>query len=135
MPSIDQLYDPDANGHYTPMSFVNTQEYKKYIWMKSLSAQKGYTQPTNRYAPYVATNAISIQDDAVVPSQLTLNHADFFINKQSKTDIRVLFKNGTDLPATNRPYLLITSDVIDGTPYDYDPVQVSCTIRMTYVDN
>jgi len=49
VPAISNLYDTDANGHYTPMSMVQTQEYKKYVWLKSHDHKKGYTQPTNRY--------------------------------------------------------------------------------------
>lgn len=138
VPSIDQLYDQDSNGHYTPMSFVNTQEYKKYTWIKGLTASKSHTQPQNRFNSYAPNTAITTQDDVVPPSTLTLNHADYFMNKQTKCSIRVLFKNGTDEPATNRPYLLLTSDVIEGSLVagnHYDPVQVTCTIRMTYVDN
>ncbi len=51
IPDITQLMDKDANGHYTPLSFINTQEYKKFVWMKSLDTRCGYTQPTNRYPP------------------------------------------------------------------------------------
>lgn len=137
VPSIDQLYDPDANGQYTPMSFVNTQEYKKYTWIKALTAQKSHLQPTNRYISYAPNTAIGTQDDVINPSTLTLNHADYFVNRQTKTSIRVLFKNGTDQPATNRPYLLLTSDVIGAAPagQPYDPISISCSIRLTYVDN
>ena len=32
VPTISDLYDLDANGHYSPMSMVNTQQYQKYYW-------------------------------------------------------------------------------------------------------
>ena len=49
IPDITKLLEPDANGHYTDLSFTNGQEYKKYHWTKSLDASQSYTQPTNRF--------------------------------------------------------------------------------------
>uniref|UniRef100_UPI004047FD54 hypothetical protein n=1 Tax=Polynucleobacter sp. TaxID=2029855 RepID=UPI004047FD54 len=56
VPVISQLMDADSNGHYTDLSFINTQEYKKFLWIKKLDTRQGYTQPTNRY-PASAGNA------------------------------------------------------------------------------
>ena len=47
----------------------------------------------------------------------------------------MMFENGSDTVVTMmKPYLLIMSDSVDAT-IDYDPVQITGTIRMTYVDN
>ena len=48
-PTIDELYDLDANGHYTRNSFVNTQNWKKYTWIKSLNSFKSHSDKVNRY--------------------------------------------------------------------------------------
>lgn len=143
VPVITNLLDPDANGHYTPMSFTNTQEYKKFLWIKALDKTKSYTQPTNRY-PLTDTNGYTnnpVQDPATATDVLVttpaiewLNKAPFFVNAMSKVSVRVSFTNGTDDVAQYKPYLLLTSDVIDST-VDYDPISVSANIRMTYVDN
>jgi len=141
VPDITKLYDLDANGHYTPMSFVNTQEYSKYVWIKSLDHKKGYTQPTSRYPlsrfdaktddPANQNNEITVTD----PASTSLNIATFYSNKQTKLSIHMMFQNGSDTVVEQMvPYLLLRSDVIDAT-IDYDPIAVSGTIRMTYVDN
>lgn len=140
VPTIDKLYELDANGHYTPMSMVNTQEYKKYSWIKQLDHKKGYTQPTNRFRPagpggstLTPDNITTIEVD--VPASQSLNYATFYSNKSAKTSIRMFFQNGSDTVVEQMvPYLLIRSDVIDST-IDYDPVAVSGIVRMTYVDN
>lgn len=142
VPTIDELYEQDANGHYTPMSMTNTQEYKKFLWIKSQDHRKGYTQPTNRYPAsnsdalvanpaYNATGNVN----ASAVSNVKLNSAQFYSNKQSKVSIKMMFKNGTEEVEMMKPYLLLRSDVIDASPNDYDPIAVSGIIRMTYVDN
>lgn len=141
VPTIDQLYELDANGHYTPMSMANTQEWNKYKWIKSLDHKKSYVQPTNRYPasrgdgntqdPANASASINVQD----PATVALNNAQFYSNKSTKLSIRVSFQNGSDTEVTQyKPYLLLRSDVIDAAT-DYDPIAVSGIIRMTYVDN
>ena len=47
----------------------------------------------------------------------------------------MFFDNGADTTTQMKPYLLLRSDVIEASPDNYDPVLVSGTIRMTYVDN
>lgn len=144
VPTIDKLYDLDANGHYTPMSFSNTQEFSKYQWIKQLTHQKGYTQPTNRYPLSNGTALTKTPQDAgsgniTVSSDLgtALNNATFYSNKQSKVSIKMMFQNGSDtIIEQMKPYLLLRSDVIEhATAGDYDPVVVSGQIRLTYVDN
>jgi len=145
IPSIDELYLPDANGHITPMSFTNVQEYKKFLWLKGLKSQKSYTQPTNRY-PLSNLNADTLDPthgatwniDVETPSATHLNHATFYVNKQATTNIRVFFQNGSEVDvAQMKPYLVLRSDVIEGaTPEtDYDPIGITGQIRFTYVDN
>lgn len=145
VPVIAQLYNEDANGHYTPMSMVNTQEYKKFVWMTSLNHKKSHLQPTNRYP---LSNKTAYTEDPkhdpdgniavdTVPTGVTvLNNAFYYSNKSTKCSIRVMFKNLTDNVEQMKPYLLLRSDVITDSGGDkYDPVAISGTIRMTYVDN
>lgn len=142
IPTIDELYELDANGHYTPMSMTNTQEYGKFLWIKSHDHKKGYTQPTNRYPAtnsggdvanpaYNTTGNVSA--DAVATQ--ALNNALFYSNKKSTESIRVMFKNLSNDVEMMKPYLVLRSDVIDASPNDYDPITVTGIIRMTYVDN
>ncbi|WP_445769538.1 MULTISPECIES: hypothetical protein [Gammaproteobacteria] len=142
VPSIDQLYELDSNNAYTPLSMSNTQEYGKFLWIKSHDHQKGYTQPTNRYPesnsggrtadPRPGQTPDNIQVDA--PATQSLNKAIFYSNKKSTESIKVLFKNLSNDVEQMKPYLLLRSDVIDAN-IDYDPIAVTGIIRMTYVDN
>lgn len=142
VPVIANLLDADSNGHYTDLSFTNTQEYKKFLWLKRLDTRQGYTQPTNRY-PASAGNAETANPeygatgDIAVDSYIgtALNIASFFKRTEAKTSIRMMFTNGTDNVAQMKPYLVLTSDVIEAAGDDYDYVTVSANIRMTYVDN
>lgn len=142
VPVISNLLDADANGHYTDQSFINTQEYKKFLWLKALDTRQSYTQPTNRY-PGSRTDA-KVYDTAVpgaseiidnVSIGDSLNIANFFKRAETKCSIRTMFANGTDDVEQMKPYLLLTSDIIEANPTDYDEVDVSAVIRMTYVDN
>lgn len=148
VPIISQLYNQDANGHYTPMSMVNTQEYKKFVWLKSLNHKKSHLQPTNRfnggavgssngtlYIPNSSGDLTSTAIDVVNPATQSLNDAFYYSNKQTKCGIRVFFKNLTDECEQMKPYLLLRSDVIESGGEKYDPVSITGTIRMTYVDN
>ena len=142
VPVIAQLYNEDANGHYTPMSMVNTQEYKKFIWMKSLNHKKSHLQPTNRFplsnADGQTESPISTSSGNmdVTNPQDKLNYAFMYSNKQSKCSIRVMFKNLTDECEQMKPYLLLRADtIVDNNDKKYDPVSITGTIRITYVDN
>jgi hypothetical protein len=143
VPTIDQLYELDANGHYTPMSMTNSQEYGKFLWIKKHDHRKGYTQPTNRYPASNSSGKTADPrldpdlDNVIVttPASQALNNAQFYSNKQSAENIRISFKNLSNDVEQMKPYLLLRSDVIDATPIDYDPIAVSGIIRMTYVDN
>ncbi len=142
VPTIDELYELDSNGHYTPMSMANTQEFTKFTWIKSQDHRKSHLQPTSRYPlsnsggrtadprPNQTPDNIEVED----PADQSLNNAQYYSNKMSKVSIRMMFKNGTEEVEQMKPYLLLRSDVIDAT-IDYDPVTVSGIIRMTYVDN
>lgn len=145
VPVISELLAADSNGHYTDLSFTNTQEYKKFLWLKSLDTRKGYTQPTNRFPPSNGAGDTRIpsssSDPDPVPIQVEnigdqeLNIASFFARAETKSSIRMMFANGTDTVEQMKPYLVLTSDVIEATGDDYDFVTVSASIRMTYVDN
>lgn len=139
-PTIDELYEVDANGHYTPMSMTNTQEYSKFAWIKSHDHKKSHLQPTNRFPASSAAGTTADPtgsgptQNVAAPASVSLNKAPYYSNKMSKVNIRIMFKNGTDEVETMKPYLLLRSDVIDAA-IDYDPVAVTGIIRMTYVDN
>lgn len=144
VPVIANLYDTDANGHYTPMSMVNTQEYKKYVWLKSHDHKKGYTQPTNRFPPTGTNGTMSTHPgtvynediNATTPANQSLNDAPFYSNRMAKCSIRVMFENNSDTNVEQmKPYLVLRSDAIESGGNVYDPCQISGIIRMTYVDN
>lgn len=139
IPTIDELYEQDANGHYTPMSMTNSQEYNKFIWLKSHDHKKGYTQPTNRYNASTDSGQTRLSSsdgyqDVRTPTTVSLNKAVFYSNKKSQESIRVSFKNLSNDVEQMKPYLILRSDVIDAS-IDYDPIAVTGIIRMTYVDN
>lgn len=152
VPVISNLLHQDANGHYTDLSFVNGQEYKKYLWIKALDMRHGYTQPTNRYPPSNTggttanpnsdgnggigggSGSGTIDVDSVASK--ALNVASFFKRLETKCSIKMMFANGTDTVEQMQPYLVLTSDVIENNAGDdYDFITVSGQIRMTYVDN
>lgn len=144
VPAISNLYDTDANGHYTPMSMVQTQEYKKYVWLKTHDHKKGYTQPTNRYpltgsngTVYTHPGTVYNEDiTATTPANQSLNDAPFYSNRMGKCSIRVFFENGSDTNVEQmKPYLVLRSDAIESGSNVYDPCQITGIIRMTYVDN
>lgn len=143
IPTIDELYELDSNGHYTPMSMTNSQEYGKFLWIKGHDHRKGYTQTTNRYPlsnsggrtadprPNQTPDNIEVDE----PATQSLNNAQFYSNKKSTESIRISFKNLSNDVEQMKPYMLLRSDVIDASPTDYDPIVVSGIIRLTYVDN
>lgn len=144
VPAISNLYDTDANGHYTPMSMVQTQEYKKYVWLKTHDHKKGYTQPTNRFPPSYKDGSVAdprvnptANMDVKDPSNVTpINDASFYSNRMGKCSIRVFFENGSDTNVEQmKPYLVLRSDAIESGGNVYDPCQITGIIRMTYVDN
>jgi len=129
VPDITDLYEPDANGHYTRNSFTQSQNWKKYAWIKPLNSFKSHTHnlarmDTDQTATVRAT-----------PQGTSLNDTTYYINKSCKTSIRMMFENGSDTIVTQmKPYLLFMSDTVQAT-INYDPVIISGTIRFTYVDN
>jgi hypothetical protein len=141
VPAISNLYDTDANGHYTPMSMVQTQEYNKYVWMKSHDHKRGYTQPTNRF-PFADVNGNTPiptgggNQDVEVPANDSLNDAPFYSNKSGKCSIKVMFENSSDTNVEQmKPFLVLRSDSPENNSLIYDPVEISGIIRLTYVDN
>ena len=143
VPAIGDLYELDANGHYTRNSFVNTQSWNKFVWIKALNTFKSHQDQVNRY-PASSTTALtetpSYQSGAnttvTIPSNIELNLSRYYINKQTKTNITVKFQNGSDTVVEQmKPYLLFMSDVIVQAPTNHDPVSITGQIRFTYVDN
>lgn len=147
VPTIEDLYELDSNGHYTRNSFVNTQTWKKYTWIKSLNSFKSHTDQVNRYpnssqvglttiGPSNSTGTASAYFDAEDIAIQSLNLSRYYINKQTKCSIRVNFESGSDTIVTQmKPYLLLMSDSPVSGANTYDPVSISGTIRFTYVDN
>lgn len=143
VPDITQLYELDPNGHYTPLSMSNTQEWKKFKWIKALAMTQKNRDYSNRY-PASASDALTringgaTQFDVREVASQSLNFVRKYQSKSTKCSTLISFKNLTDEVEQYKPYLLIRSDVPDNTNVllpDYDPVIVSGTIRMTYVDN
>ncbi len=144
IPDITQLLEEDSNGHYTPMSFINTQEYGKFVWLKALDTRCSYTQPTNRYpvSDIYAQTTDPVDPNATLDVELVakeaLNIANFYKRAATKTSIRMKFENGSEDVEQMKPYLVLTSDVIEGGSQpqeNFDYITVSANIRMTYVDN
>ena len=141
VPDITKLYELDPNGHYTPLSMANTQEWNKYKWVKPLGMMVKNTQYTNRFN-YSSTFGETRTEGGVTvysvtdPADQSLNIVPKYKSASTKCSTRISFKNNSDEVEQMKPYLLLRSDVIESsTGNDYDPVVVSGTIRMTYVDN
>uniref|UniRef100_UPI004048C1E3 hypothetical protein n=1 Tax=Polaribacter sp. TaxID=1920175 RepID=UPI004048C1E3 len=148
VPTIEELYEEDSNGHYTRNSFTNTQTWKKYVWIKSLNSFKSHTDQVNRYpgSNYAGTapmgpfesNQIQNQDVTDQATQ-SLNLSKYYINKQTKCSLRVMFESGSDSIVTQmKPYLLLMADspsTAQTVGTVLDPVSITGTIRFTYVDN
>ena len=140
-PTIDELYELDANGHYTRNSFVNTQNWGKYTWIKSLNSFKSHSAKQSRY-PLSNGGAITASPvtgsnlNVDTPSSEPLNLSKYYINKQTKCSIPVKFESGSDSVVTQyKPFLLFMSDVVQTSAGKFDPVVISGQIRFTYVDN
>lgn len=140
IPDITKLYELDPNGHYTPLSMANTQEWNKYKWVKPLGMTVKNTQYTNRYpnSEPSGTTALGVGGgtwDAADLATKPLNIVAKYRNAGTKCSTRISFKNNSNEVEQYKPYLLLRSDVLESTAGGYDPVIVSGTIRMTYVDN
>lgn len=145
VPDITKLYELDPNGHYTPLSMANTQEWNKYRWIKPLNMLVKNTQYTNRFPPSSSggdtpdpssTLHSPTYMDVMDPATQPLNIVSKYKSSSTKCSVRVSFKNLSNDVEQYKPYLLLRSDVLENNAGDdYDPVVVSGTIRMTYVDN
>lgn len=119
VPDITKLLEPDANNHYTNLSFVNGQEYKKYTWIKKCDITQSHTEPINR------------------TDLSTDNLATYVRVAKCRSNVTVMFKNLTEDIEQMKPYLVLTSNMIGqaGVTTLVDPISVSGQIRFTYVDN
>jgi len=141
IPDITKLYELDPNGHYTPLSMANTQEWNKYKWIKPLGMTVKNTNYTNRYnasndvgdtrTPGSTSATYDVMDPAIQP----LNIVAKYKSASTKCSTRISFKNNSNDVEQMKPYLLLRSDVLETSAGGYDPVIVSGTVRMTYVDN
>ncbi|WP_445772266.1 hypothetical protein [Rheinheimera sp.] len=145
VPTITDLYELDSNGHYTRNSFTNTQNWKKYSWIKPLNTFKSHQDQVNRYPSAQSNGLTSIGeygtgqfgpiDNVITQASVDVNLSKYYVNKQTKTSVKMMFENGSDTVVTMmKPYLLFMADTLPGNP-SYDPVSITGTIRMTYVDN
>ncbi|WP_445780454.1 hypothetical protein [Shewanella sp.] len=148
VPTIEDLYEQDQNGHYTRASFTNSQEWKKYAWIKSLNTFKSHTDQTDRWSGFAHGNDASLllpnSSGAGVDQGSEFNDianqskslAKYYVNKQTKCNIRVMFENGSDTIVTQmKPYLLLMCDAVVQSGATHDPVKITGQIRFTYVDN
>jgi len=135
-PDESNLYNVDANDQYSDMSFTNGQEFKKFLWLKE--AKVTNTQNENRYM-YASSDGQSLTDPSEVvanPATVPLNIQDHYRTMSNVVSIRTLFRNGDDSVVEQyKPFLYLSSDcnAINGSTAD--PVEVSGTVRLTYVDN
>lgn len=128
VPTIANLLETDANGNYTPNSFTDEQEYRKYIWLKRLNQLQKWR--TNKVYPIGDSTGPQTQ-----PLQYDVNASTYYKTTQWNGRIRTEFATGTSTCTINKPYLVLTSDVREHTEYDYNVVNVSGQIRLTYIDN
>jgi hypothetical protein len=146
VPQIEDLYDLDSNGHYTRNSFVNTQTWNKYVWIKSLNTFKSHTDQVNRYPQSSGSGeTTNPQPDSNAKFSVTtqaatsLNLSKYYMNKSTKCSLKVMFENGSDtIVSQMKPYLLLMADcpaTSPSTSFILDPVSITGTIRFTYVDN
>lgn len=141
IPTIDKLYELDPNGHYTPLSMANTQEWNKYLWIKGCNHLVKNKDAFNRYPPSEPLGTTSLGSQGAGTWNATdiaaqpLNIVRKYVSKSCKASIRMNFKNNTEDVETYKPYLLLRSDVRENNGNFNDPVVISGTIRMTYVDN
>lgn len=141
IPDITKLYELDPNGHYTPLSMANTQEWNKYKWVKPLGMLVKNTDYNNRFnsandvgdtrTPGSTSATYNVMD----PAPQALNIVAKYKSASTKCSTRISFKNNSNEVEQYKPYLLLRSDVLETSAGGYDPVVVSGTIRMTYVDN
>uniref|UniRef100_UPI00404807C1 hypothetical protein n=1 Tax=Flavobacterium sp. TaxID=239 RepID=UPI00404807C1 len=103
VPTISDLYELDSNGHYTRNSFTNTQNWKKYSWIKPLNTFKSHTDTVNRYPPSgsnaqtesgIGLTTSQTNIDVRNQSQFSLNLSKYYVNKQTKTSVKMMFENG-----------------------------------------
>ncbi len=127
VPVITNLLKADPNGNYTPASFTNEQEYKKYIWLKSLDCKKSHTN-NRRYA---------YNGETINPQVMPRGLAYYYPYKKWNGRIKTEFTTGTDTNqcTVNKPYLVLTCDVPTTAGNPYDNIEFSGTVRLTYIDN
>lgn len=137
-PSIDQLFEQDVNGNYTPMCRTNSQEFRKF------------------YRPKMLTKTGKIVEQVNGNNQGACHYK--YVNISQKMNVKVQFENATystfvdqepsdqnnnvdDFPCVDvmRPYICFLSDDNSGgtnnTTNDTDAIDFTGSIRISYVDN
>lgn len=146
VPTIEELYEQDANGKYTPLSMANTQEWNKFKWEKGHSHYVKNVQLTNRYPGSNSAGALDNPNSAASTAQINaydnatqnLQKVIEYSSKQTMADLRVSFENNTENVTLMKPYLLFRSNCTStssATVDRRDPVNISGIVRITYVDN
>jgi len=127
VPLIANLLMADPNDEYTEMSYVNEQEYRKYIWTKSLDVTQSHQEQT-RY-----NGSSSSVGSPLAPNQ----YSRYYPRASWKGRIRTEFETGTSTCTVNKPYILLTSNAYKDPleTYAEDPISFQGTIRLTYIDN
>ena len=135
-PDESNLYIAYANDEYSDMSFTNGQEFKKFLWMKEIKVSN--TQNENRYMYSNAAGdaPTTISEDVRAAASVGLNIQDHYRTSSNVVSIRTLFRNGDDtIVEQYKPFLYLSSDCKAPNGTTLDPVEVSGTVRLTYVDN
>lgn len=115
-PPITDLIEPDANGTYTPMCYANGQTFKEF------------------YRPKLLCKVGGFKDN--VTTEAAGNVQYHYARLDQKVNIPVKFLNGSDIDCSAyRPFICLLSDDNSNATADTDHLEVTGTIRLSWVDN
>ena len=137
-PTIDQLFEQDVNGNYTPMCRTNSQEFKKFYRPRMLSKSGKIVEQVN------GNNQGQCHYKYINMSQ-RMNTRVMFDNAEYRTFVDQEASDQTnnvdDFPCVEnmRPYICFLSDDNSGgannATTDTDAIDFTGSIRISYVDN
>lgn len=114
--NIQDLFDTDANGNYTPMCFSNNNKYKNFYRPRLLSKQGKIIE--------------QIPQNAGGQSHYR------YLNMQQKLNVRTVWRDSHDTDVNQmRPYIVFMSDDNSANDTDTDRLDVTGQIKISYVDN
>lgn len=137
-PTIDQLFEQDVNGNYTPMCRTNGQEFKKFYRPKMLTKSgkiieqvNGNNQGACHYKYCTISQKMS--------TKVMFDNAEYktYVDQEPSDQTN----NVDDFPCVEamRPYICFLSDDNSGgsnnTTADQDTLDFTGNIRISYVDN